>query len=437
VLHDFLSERLPAGASLRPLFLLHQKRQKRLVSTRANAGGAVVAELSVDEVQVYEVDSFPQTDDWSVALEAMAPLASFWTVEAELLEGQDEAQLGTIVNKLEHKRGLQPMPYSKFERALQSIHHHLQVEHEMIEHWTPTLSMADACRLVWRQQLAELLLNEAGVRYSDEIEYVHDMRVAVRRMRTALRLFAPYFRGKRLDRFGQALHTLGQRLGALRDHDVALARLEESAVRASGQPDTYKGIERDWQRSRNKLFRDLLDWLDSESYREFLVEFAAFCAQAGKGARKFKVKTGALPVPHQVRHVVPAMLIKRYTRIRAFEPLFATGELLPAATLHQLRLQCKRFRYTLEFAQPLLGTAGEQLILALKALQDQLGALNDAAVSQRLLSEVEVEQAEAAAAYQTSQQALIDQQSAEVAAAFAHITGPQTRRLVTRAAACV
>nr|HMN29895.1 CHAD domain-containing protein [Caldilineaceae bacterium] len=305
VLHDFLSTQLPEREPLHPFFLLQQNRQKRLVHTRARPGEAAVAELSIDEVQVYALDSLPQGEDWSAVLKASEPLASFWTLEAELLEGQDEAQLAAIVEKLEHKRGLRPVHDSKFEQALRIIHHHLLVGDEHIEHWTPTLSIADGCRLVWREQLAQLLLNEAGVRYSDESEYVHDMRVAVRRMRTALRLFASYFRRKRLDRFGRALQALGQRLGALRDHDVALARLEKSRE-PSGQSDSHAGIESNWLRARNTLYRELLDWLDSEEYRRFLVEFSAFCAQAGKGARKFKVKPGERPLPYQVCHVLPA-----------------------------------------------------------------------------------------------------------------------------------
>ncbi len=71
--------------------------------------------------------------------------------------------------------------------------------------------------------------------------------------------------------------------------------------------------------------------------------------------------------------------------MRAYETSFS-DDLLPALEVfHALRIQTKYLRYLLEFAQPLLGNAGEQLEVQLRELQEHLGKLNDAHVEQERL----------------------------------------------------
>ena len=86
---------------------------------------------------------------------------------------------------------------------------------------------------------------------------------------------------------------------------------------------------------------------------------------------------------------MPGMVVNRFERVRCFETRFETGDPLPAPTLHLLRIECKYLRYLLEFARHLLGPPGEQLIESLKQLQEHLGDLNDAAVSEAKLRAVD------------------------------------------------
>lgn len=432
-----LSNKLLAAQKVQPICVIHQTRHKRMVTftTTDVQAGEPFAELSVDEIQILRTERMPQNAIWAMAWQELPSLSAWCELEVELLPGQDESALEALSVNLSKRRGLRPVQASKFERALILTHASLRVAGQEIDQLVPELTMGDACRLIWRKQLAQLLLNEAGVRYSEDIEYVHAMRVAVRRMRTALRFFGRFFRPKAIRPFGRALRTTGRLLGAVRDRDVALARLAKHVRKVEKRRlDDFESFAQTWRAEREQIFGELLAWLDSDDYHRFVTQFARFCARAGKGLRRTDRKGEGGQLPHQVRHVLPAVIVKRYSRVRAFEALFESGKSPPLQTLHQLRIQCKFLRYTLEFVQPLLGTSGDRLITALKQLQDQLGTLHDAAVSQSLLEEGTSAEGEAgAASYYASQQEIIDRLQREVATALGNFVSPATRRLLAQA----
>ena len=78
----------------------------------------------------------------------------------------------------------------------------------------------EAFRRVALACLSQLQANEAGVLHSDDIEYLHQARVALRRLRAALRVFAPALPRKFVSRWGAAWKALALSLGDARDHDV-------------------------------------------------------------------------------------------------------------------------------------------------------------------------------------------------------------------------
>jgi triphosphatase len=430
-----VAEHLPGAEALQIHSAVRQMRHKRLVSGR---DGIPVAELSIDEVQIYTVDGLAEAisdpPTLSTALADQSPLSTFTEVEIELLPGQPEALIEPLTRPLLKWRGLRPGTRSKLERAVEMVHQQLLVEGAPVAAWTPTLPIADGCRLVCRQQLSKLLLNEAHVRQDDKRAYLHHMRVAVRRIRTALLLFGDFLRRKRTRAFQAVLRTTGKRLGAVRDLDVALKKLAKRADSADSAD--LRALADAWRVERKQAFAALIEWLDSDEYRDFLVAFGRFCATAGQGARRFHKDKRRSPTPQQVRHVLPTIIVQGFARVRAFETHIAARGTLSVKQLHQLRIVCKQLRYSLEFAQPLLGRSGERLIGALKTLQEQLGALNDAVVSQRLVADL-TEQAEAVQEYGTAQQVQIEQVRGEAIGTFVDFVGPRTRRLLGAALAQV
>ncbi len=242
--------------------------------------------------------------------------------------------------------------------------------------------MAEAIRQVLREQFDVMLANESGSRLGDDIEHVHDIRVAVRRMRTALRLFGDYYRRGAIKRFQKDLRDTGRALGGVRDLDVfnreAMRYLRQQPKRRRRDLDPLLAH---WRGQRETARLGLIAYLDGEPYRAFVQGFGEFVRSPGAGVE---------PVPDLeperflVRDVLSSTVWQRYETVRAYGRVFDRA---PMATLHAWRIDCKYLRYTLEYFQSLLGPDASWLIGEVIALQDHLGDIQDAEVAQGILGD--------------------------------------------------
>ena len=91
------------------------------------------------------------------------------------------------------------------------------------------LSFRDAASLAVGTRAAEVWEYEHGVLDTRKIEGVHDMRVATRRLRAVMEIFAPCFPKKRHREALREVKALGEVLGERRDPDVMILRLREAA----------------------------------------------------------------------------------------------------------------------------------------------------------------------------------------------------------------
>jgi CHAD domain-containing protein/adenylate cyclase class IV len=247
----------------------------------------------------------------------------------------------------------------------------------------PTDTLAEAGRKVLRFHLARLLKHEPGSRAGDDIEALHDMRVASRRLRSALDIFEPGFSKKAIKPLQKGLKATGQALGAVRDLDVfieGVQRYQQSLPKE--QQAGLQPLLAAWQAKREAAREEMLAYLNSRAYQEFKKYFLKFVKSEGLGAKT--IADEVPPAPQQVRHVAPGLIYAAYAQVRAFEPGLDSATL---ETLHELRKACKALRYTLEYLQEILGKEKKGVIEAIKALQDHLGALNDARVAAGLLHE--------------------------------------------------
>lgn len=373
----------PDGRRLRPVVTLRQTRLQRLVQQAAGKRKAAkrnppLAELSVDDVSVY---------DRGVKPDGSPPAARFRELELELLPSGDLSKLEMLAGRLDKRAGLRRRSASKLEAALEAISEMAPGADVAKPDIQPAMHMAEACRLIWRRQVMQVVLQEYGARIGDDPEYVHEMRVAIRRARTAQELFGHYFRRSAIEPVFTDLRRLGRRLGAVRDLDVALENLGEFRA---GLPDAEQGdvakLEEFVQARRAAARLALLEWLDGPQHAATLTAFIKFTRSPGKGVKQSVAKL-ASPEPLQVRHVMPGVIMARFARVRAYEPLVETEVEAPAEQMHALRIECKYLRYSLEFSRHLLGKEGEALIDQLKRMQDHLGAFNDTFVERgRLLA---------------------------------------------------
>jgi len=245
----------------------------------------------------------------------------------------------------------------------------------------PDDAMSEAGRKVLAFHWAHMLSHEQGTRLGEDIEELHDMRVATRRMRAAFRVFAPHFRRKIVAPFVKELRRLGRALGAVRDLDVFMEKAERYLREL---PESEQGsldpLLAPWQAHRAAARDDMTAYLDSEAYRAFAASFAAFLSTPGEGAKPLSADAG--PTPRLVREVAPVIIYQRLGELRSFETSVAAASV---TQLHALRICCKHLRYTLEFFAEVLGPEAKGVIKQIVALQDHLGALQDAVVASDLL----------------------------------------------------
>ena len=242
--------------------------------------------------------------------------------------------------------------------------------------------MSEAGRKVMFTHFMKMLANEAGTREGEDIEFLHDMRVATRRLRAAYRIFEPFYDRDAVAKFNKELRRAGAALGAVRDLDVLIEKAQ--TYEASQSPDeglSLGPLLAHWGEQREAARGELLTYLNGSAYERFVENFRTFLLTPGMGAKS--VETGT-PSANQVRHVIPRLIMERYEQVRAYEAVLATA---PITTYHMLRIDCKRLRYALEFFAPLLGPGAPGVIKQVTGMQELLGGMQDAHVAEGLIVE--------------------------------------------------
>ncbi|GAB4190975.1 MAG: hypothetical protein OHK0022_04270 [Roseiflexaceae bacterium] len=244
--------------------------------------------------------------------------------------------------------------------------------------------LTEAARRLLRRQFERMLAREDGVRSGEDVEDVHQMRVATRRLRASLQIVQPVYDAKAITRFRRGLRRIARTLGAVRDRDVFLGHVlayRDSLPEAerAGITPLIDAVER----QRTEARAELLDELRSGRYAKFKHAFAEFLTTPAAAL-------GPLPetgVPPRLRDRAGSMLWQRYEDWRAFEVLLPDA---PEVVLHNARIAGKRLRYTIEFFAEAFGPRADELLGPLMQLQENLGALQDAAVAREHVAELDM-----------------------------------------------
>ena len=215
-------------------------------------------------------------------------------------------------------------------------------------------------------------------------EFLHDLRVAVRRTRSVARQLAYVFPADRLARFREEFRWLGQVTGPTRDLDVLL--LDFARMRAQLPPGRAAELEPlgDLLSARRaQEFARMAGELESARTRAILDDWAAFLEELrsggdGRGA-------GGVGAASEPLHALVGERIRRiYRRMRRAGA--AIDEMTPAEALHDLRKEGKELRYLLEiFAGLFPAEAVRPTVKTLKALQETLGEFQDREVQATML----------------------------------------------------
>ncbi len=248
----------------------------------------------------------------------------------------------------------------------------------------PGESMAEAGRGILHTQLQKLHKAEPVAREGSDPEGVHDMRVATRRLRAALKVLEEsVYDRKKAARFRKELRELANALGATRDADVFLEHLEKHT--ATLPPEEQKGLEplrQELLHRREGSRKAMLKTLDKPKTAKLLHKLETFVTTPGAGVAAPESSDPNEAHPNLVRHFAGSAVWRSYEEVLAYETV--VGPETPVAVLHRLRVACKRLRYTLEFFQDALPAGVKTLQKNLVEVQDDLGAMHDSQVAAEL-----------------------------------------------------
>lgn len=232
----------------------------------------------------------------------------------------------------------------------------------------PTIQIFGASHL--QRQLTALVQEIDGVRRSRDIEYIHRMRVATRRLRSGLALFGAHIAEKRSLIWFRRIRKLTRALGEARDTDVQIAHLDE--LQQSLDPPYRSGVRRLLLRMKQRR-RDL-----QSKVLEALTDFeqSGIITEMAQRLAPLDIYRDTLDL-HDVELLRFAgdAITARLDEFLAFAEIVDQPERVEE--LHAMRIAAKHLRYTAEFFAPLYENELKGHLKALRFAQDTLGAIHD------------------------------------------------------------
>jgi CHAD domain-containing protein len=230
-------------------------------------------------------------------------------------------------------------------------------------------------KLVLLTRFGELSsFREAALDWND-MEGVHSMRVASRRLRSALRDFTPYVRKQRLASLLKQLRSIAGALGEVRDQDVAIKALEqlESRIPSHFVPALKQFIDRR-KEIRDAARQELISILEDSQLNELET---AFTARVEEATALREAKSAGTEVRSQISYRLMSRSII-LDRLRELEKL-SQGLFSPfdIETLHEMRIAAKRLRYAIELFQQCWGHGISSYAKRVARIQTALGEVHD------------------------------------------------------------
>lgn len=233
----------------------------------------------------------------------------------------------------------------------------------------PGLQAGAAVRRLLLHLLEMLERNVEGTCADTDPEFLHDLRVSVRRTRTALGQLGGVLPRRGFTRFRNGFAWLGQVTSPTRDLDVYLLKFESYRDTLPPEQRPHLAPLRDFLEAHQRIEQQrLARVLRSQRFRHLIAGWRAW------------LETEPVRPPAEARQPVETLASARirhmYKRVRR-EGRAIDGD-SPAEALHELRKSCKKLRYLLEFFQCLYpAKRHRRLVKALKGLQDNLGDFQD------------------------------------------------------------
>lgn len=241
----------------------------------------------------------------------------------------------------------------------------------------PHDALIDACASIAAQWFG----NEAGVRGGAGPEYVHQMRVALRRLKTLLKTFPRWIDDTWARTIAPDLDWLGSLLGQVRDLDVFVDTTLPALAEADADGGAWAGLQAKAAARRDEARAQVAAALRTRRYASLSLAWLRWLAMQ-------RVSTGPLAMANKALEDYARKRVKKhFTRLRAKPALTS----LTPAERHRRRIEAKRLRYTLEFFESLASRKTRRKVAKqLGRIQSVLGDGSDAATALRFLESLDV-----------------------------------------------
>lgn len=240
----------------------------------------------------------------------------------------------------------------------------------------PSQDVGSALQTLVASCLSHIQSNVAGALLKLDEEYLHQVRVGLRRLRVVLSVTKRFHSDPELDDLYIQVSGLCIELGRARDWDVFLSQTLAPICARLPEHEGLRTLLGTCEQMRNKQHAGMESSLASQDFQRLLLRFGAWMHTDRADSPK-----------HSLERFVRKILDKRSKQVLAAGDALSIKD---AAQFHALRIACKKLRYSLEMFGSLLPQNRYKTYLdRLAVLQDILGTMNDIAVAHRLLDELD------------------------------------------------
>ena len=232
----------------------------------------------------------------------------------------------------------------------------------------PEQTIIDSATVIYQHLLATIKANIDGTKQNIDSEYLHDLRVAVRRTRSALTQIKGLFTAEQLETFKTHFAWIGKTTGAVRDLDVYLLAFNDYQQQLPESEQAALLPFKDFLiKQHRKEQRKLRTVLNSAEFKQKITEWEQFLnnKEAMRGENSELL----------TQDMANQQIWKLYKKVK--KQGLAIDQDTPAEALHDLRKTCKKLRYMMEFFQSIYPNEIHLLIKRLKKLLNNLGDFQD------------------------------------------------------------
>jgi inorganic triphosphatase YgiF len=352
-----LPQLLPHGVrgELKPAFHVRVTRRQRLV----RFAGAEI-ELALDQGEVRGGKRVSQISE----------------VELELKSGESAA-LFQLARVLSHAAPIFLSFATKAQRGQALVadcplHVHRRARAALRENAT----VADVFQLIGRRSLTAIAGNSELLRQRPDAQALHQLRVGVRTLRSALSTFREAVEDEAFEEIKVELRWLAKACDEARNLDVFSDQMLGPALRAEPSDPGLTALAAAIQAAREHAAADVQQAVGSARFRDLLIEVTGW-VETGEWLARPLAGEPARPFAKASLQARRRKLLKDGRELKRLDD----------AQRHKVRIDAKKLRYAAEGFHDLFGRrATGRFVKALKALQDELGALNDLAAAETLLA---------------------------------------------------